>query len=210
LKPIRILLSFSIAAVLALPVEILHGQEAQAMPSALKIVVIEGEGVVNNIQSSTGREPVVRIEDDDHTPINGAAVVFTLPTEGATGEFRNGAKTVTLVTSRDGMAKAQGLKVYRLNGKLPIHVTASYRGLTARTVINQTVEGAPPGARVGKGGSGKLIAILAVIGAGAAGGGYFAATAGKKTPSAGVAPTVPSAPAPIGISPGTGTIAPPR
>jgi hypothetical protein len=201
------LLSFTIAVVLAVPVGSLEAQDAQLpATTALNIVVVAGEGEVNNV-GSPAHEPVVRIEDQNRQPVKGAAVVFTLPTEGATGEFHNGAKTLTVVTGAEGTAKGTGLKVFRLNGKLPIHVTASYRGLTARALITETVEGAPAGVtKVHKGGSGKMIAILAIIGAGAAGGGIYAATANKKTSSS----TPSAASNPIGITPGTGTIAPPR
>jgi len=209
LKQIRNFISLPLAVALIFPVGNLRAEEPQAAPTALSIVVIEGEGVVNNVAQRSGRDPVVRIEDENRSPVKGAAVVFTLPTDGASGEFANSSKTLTIVTSAEGIAKAQGLKVYRVNGKLPIHVTASYRGLTARTVINQLVEGAPPGAKAPrKGGNGKLIAILAIVGAGAAGG-LGAAIASKKSTPAGT-PTVPSGPSPIGISPGAGTIAPPR
>jgi hypothetical protein len=208
LKQLRILFSISLAAALVLPVESLHGQDPGPTATALNIVVVEGEGIVNNIRQHTGRDPVVRIEDENQKPLTGAAVVFTLPTEGATGEFGNGARTLTTVTSKDGIARGHGLKLFRLNGKVPIHVTASYRGLSARTIITEIVEGAPPGAKAKKGGSGKVIAILAVIGAGAAGGGYYAYSSSKKTPAA--PPSIPSGPSPIGITPGSGTIAPPR
>jgi hypothetical protein len=209
LKPIRNLISLSLALVLATPLHTLHGQSPQTPPTALNIVVIEGEGVVHNVQQRSQRDPAVRIEDQNGAPIKEAAVVFTLPTEGASGAFGNGSKTLTLVTSADGVARAQRLQVSRVNGKLPIHVTASYRGLSARTIINQFIEGAPAGATGRKSGGGKIIAILAIVGAGAAGGGYYAYSSSKKTTAT---PTVPppSGPAAIGITPGSGTIAPPR
>ena len=210
MKPIRNLISLSLALVLATPLHTLHGQSPQTPPTALNIVVIDGEGLVHNVQQRSRRDPVVRIDDQNGTPIKEAAVVFTLPTEGASGEFSNGSKTLTLVTGVDGIARAQGLQVSRVNGKLPIHVTASYRGVSARTVINQFIEGAPPGATGRKeGGSGKLIAVLAIIGAGAAGGGYYAYSSSKKTTTVTPSPS-PSGPTPIGITPGGGTIAPPR
>ena len=71
---------------------------AQTMPTELNIVVLEGEGATNNVRQRVARDPVVRVEDENHKPIVGAAVVFTLPTEGATGEFANGAKSLTIMT----------------------------------------------------------------------------------------------------------------
>jgi hypothetical protein len=210
LKPIRNLISLSLALVLATPLQTLRGQSPQTTPSALNIVVIEGEGIVHNVRERNRRDPVVRIEDQSGAPIKEAAVVFTLPTEGSSGEFANGSKTLTLVTGADGLAKAQGMQVSRVNGKLPIHVTASYRGLSARTIINQFIEGAPPGATGRKsGGNGKLIAIVAIIGAGAAGGAAYALSSSKNSTTP-TAPTTPTGPTPIGITPGGGTIAPPR
>src|ERR1035437_4688871 len=77
---------------------------AQTLPTDLNIVVVEGEGAINNVRQRVAREPVVRVEDENHKPIAGAAVVFTLPTEGATGEFSNGGKSLTMITDSQGRA----------------------------------------------------------------------------------------------------------
>ena len=178
---------------------------AQTLPTELNIVVVEGEGAINNVRQRAARDPVVRVEDENHKPIAGAAVVFTLPTEGATGEFSNGSKSVTMITDSQGLATAQSLRLNQIAGKMPIHVNASYRGLTARTSITQFSE-LPPGAKAsaGGGGHGALIAILVVLGAAAAGGGAYFATH-KSTSSASVGTPTPTV-VPIGITPGTGTI----
>ena len=183
----------------------LPNAHAQTMPTELNIVVLEGEGATNNVRQRVARDPVVRVEDENHKPIVGAAVVFTLPTEGATGEFANGAKSLTIMTDSQGQATAQSLKMNPVAGKVPIHVNASYRGLTARTSITQFTV-LPPGAKAstsssGHGGHGGLITVLVVLGAAAAGGGaYFA------TRSSGSAVNPPPTVAPIGITAGTGTI----
>jgi hypothetical protein len=178
---------------------------AQTLPTQLNIVVVEGEGAINNARQRVTREPIIRIEDENRKPIAGAAVVFTLPTEGATGEFGNGSKNLTIMTDKQGLATAHGLKLNGLPGKVPIQVNASYRGLTARTTIAQTSV-LPPGAKAsaGGGGHGTLIAILVVVGAAAAGGGAYFAT--HKSGSSAPPVTTPSGPTPIGITPGTGTI----
>ena len=181
------------------------------MPTALNLVVVEGEGASTNIRQRVTPEPMVRVEDEAHKPVSGAAVVFTLPTEGATGEFGNGSKNLTVMTDAEGQAKAVGLKVNQVGGKLPIHVTASYRSLSARTTIMQYIV-VPPGAKVstgGGGGHGKMIAILAVIGAAAAGGAVYA-TQSKSSSGSGTTPPPVTGPTPIGITAGTGTIAPPH
>ena len=182
--------------------------EAQDLPTELNLVVVQGDGATNNIGQRVAVWPVVRIEDQKHAPISGCVVVFTLPTDGATGEF-NGSKTLTITTDNQGQAAAQGLKVNYTAGKVPIHITASYRGLTARTIITQFTV-APPGSKAGAGGGGgghgKLIGILAVIGGAAAAGGVLAT---RKSTSGSSGPSTPAV-TPIGITPGTGAISPPR
>jgi hypothetical protein len=208
LKPTRNSICIGLVIALTLPVEVLPAQDQTPPPAALNLVVVEGEGAINNIRQRVSRDPIVRVEDDNHKPIVGAVVVFTLPTEGATGEFGGGAKNLTVSTDAEGLAKAAGLKLGGLGGKLPIHVTASYRGLTARTTITQFIE-VPPGVKPGNpSGHGKMIAILAAVGAAAAGGAAYAAT--RKSGSSTTAPPPPTGPTPIGITAGNGTIAPPH
>jgi len=180
---------------------------AQSLPTELNLVVVKGEGAVNIVGQRASAEPVIRVEDEQQRPINGATVVFTLPTEGATGEFRNGSKTLTVVTDKEGEAAAEGLRVNPVAGKLQIHINASYRGLRARTNVIQFNEGSA----VAKAGTGKILAILAVAGAAAAGGAILALRKGNPAASAGPpVPISPPAVAPIGITAGTGTIAPPH
>ena len=179
---------------------------AQIVPTRIEIVVVEGEGAVNNIRQRAARDPVIRVEDENHKPVAGAAVVFTLPISGTTGEFSNGSKTLTVTTDQDGLAAAHGLKTNQVEGKLQIYVTSSYRGLRARALINQvTVAG--PGSATHGGGSSKVWIILAVVAAAAAGGAVAATHKGSSPASVG---TGPAAPAAIGITPGTGSISPPR
>ena len=180
--------------------------QAQTMPTLLNIVVVEGDGAINNIRQRVARDPVVRVEDENHKPIAGAAVVFTLPTEGATGDFA-GQKTITVTTDTKGLAVGKSMKLNPIPGKVPIHVTASYRGLSARMTINQ-VAVVPPGEKAGTSASsghhGALIGVLVALGAAAAGGGAYFATHGSKTSTSSTPP--PTGPVPIGITPGAGGI----
>ena len=79
----------------------------------LNLVVLEGEGATNNIRQRTAREPIVQVEDENHKPVAGAIVVFTLPSNGAGGTFANGARTLTMVSDSKGQAVARG---FRPNG----------------------------------------------------------------------------------------------
>jgi hypothetical protein len=186
----------------ALPVQ------AQNLPTELRIVVLQGEGATTDIRQPTSSEPIIRVDDEKHNPVSGAVAVFTLPTEGATGEFAKGSKTLAVTTDNRGQAAASGLRMNSTPGKVPIFVSVSYRGLSAKTVMTQ-FSVAPPGAKVGggSGGHGKLIAILAILGAGAAGG-VVAATHKSGSPTSVTTP--PSGTTPIGITIGTGSIAPPH
>jgi hypothetical protein len=179
---------------------------SQTLPTELNLVIVEGEGAVNNVRQRVAREPLVRVEDENHKPVAGVAIVFTLPTEGATGQFGGGAKTLMVTSDAQGEAKAHGLKLNQTNGKLLIHVSASYRGLSARAIITQVNEGGVTHATSAGGGHGALIGVLVAVGAAAAGGGaYFATHSSKQTPTS--TPTTPAGgPTPIGITPGTGSI----
>jgi hypothetical protein len=180
-----------------------HGQ---AFPTSLTITVVQGEGAIGRVRERASQDPVVRVSDEKQNPLPGAAVVFTLPTEGATGSFANGAKTVTVMTDHEGIATAQGLRFNQIPGKVQMHVNVSYKGLTARTNILQVSE-APAGYQPKTGGgSKKVIIILAVLAAGGAGGAAVALRgSSNSTPSA-----TPAAPTAIGITAGAGTLAPPR
>jgi len=179
-------------------------QQTSPLPARLDIVVVEGEGAINNVSQRVTREPVVQVEDESHKPVVGAAVVFTLPTEGATGQFADGSKTFTVLTDDSGRAAARGLRFNQFPGKVPMHVSASYKGLAARIIVNmETV--LPPGAKppsAKSSGSGKWIVILAIAGAAAGGGAYFALHKSNSP----APPTTPTGPNPIGITAGTGTI----
>ncbi len=163
---------------------------AQNLPTQLNIVVLDGEGVTSPVHQHATRDPIIKVEDDDHQPIAGASVVFALPVSGTSGEFANGSQTLVVTTDKDGQAAARGLRVNDIPGRLQISVIASFRGLRGRTLINQNVE-APPGAKVPSpdvkksngGGSWKWI-LLGVIAAGGAGAGIYLAHRNGGTPSA--------------------------
>lgn len=116
---------------------------AQTAPARIDVLVTGGEGVSTNVRQRVVRDPAVRVEDDDHRPVDGAVVVFALPVSGPSGEFPDGSKTFTVVTGKDGLATARGIKTNEIAGPLQIYVMASYQGLRARALINQTVTLAP-------------------------------------------------------------------
>jgi hypothetical protein len=171
------------------------GQETLA--PKLNIVIVEGEGAINNIRQRTAREPIVQVEDENHRPVAGALVLFTLPSNGAGGAFANGTQTLTVVTDQQGRAIAQGLRPNQAAGQLQIRVDASYQGQTAHAVVNQT-NTATNAAKPRKV-SAKVLVILAVVAAVAAGGTVAAVYGGG-----------PSKPAGTVITPGTGSVGAPH
>src|SRR5579864_98694 len=97
----------------------------------LNLVIVEGDGAINNIRQRTAREPIVQVQDENHKPVAGAAVVFLLPNQGASGVFANGARSLTVTTDAQGRAVAHGFRPNSVSGKLQMRVTASYQGKTA-------------------------------------------------------------------------------
>jgi hypothetical protein len=180
----------SLAFLLGLPPGIAPAAQ-QAPPLAkLNIVIVEGEGAINNVRQRTAREPIVRVEDENHRPVAGAVVLFTLPDSGPSGLFEGGARTLSVKTDGGGRAVAKGFKVNKAQGKFQIQVQVSYQGVTAETSIVQVNSGLTAGAgrhRL----SGKMIAILVAAGGAAAVGIVLAARRGSRstTISAG-SPTV--------------------
>lgn len=178
---------------------------AQHPPAAgkIQIVIVEGEGAINNVRQRVAREPIVQVEDENRKPIAGAAVTFLLPNQGAGATFANGARSLTITTDSQGRAVARGLRPNNVNGQYEIRVNASHQGRTASTVINQT--NAPTAAAATGGISAKLIAIIAVAGGAAAAGIAVAATRngnGAGGPGGGGSPTI--------ITPGSPTVGGPQ
>jgi len=175
---------------------------SQQNPASLQIVIVEGEGALNNIKQRINRDPIVQVEDENHKPIAGAAVVFTLPNQGPGGTFENGTNTLTTTTNNQGQAVARGIRFNNQVGSMEMRVTASFGGQTATAVITQTnLLGTSGG---GGGGFGaKWLIVLGVAGAVAAG--VIVATHGSGSSSTPTA-TVPT----VTITPGTPTVGAPQ
>lgn len=171
-----------------------------AAPTQINILILEGEGAINNVRQRVAREAMVQVEDENHKPVAAAAVTFFLPGDGASGVFSNGSRSITVLTDSEGKAAVRGIKLNKVQGKMQMRVQASFRGLTNNAIITQSsVVGA--GAVAGGVISGKLLAIILLGAAGAVAGGVVAANNGGKSTAA-AAPTV--------VTPGTPTVGPPK
>jgi len=173
-------LSWLLAGLMAL--QFPPGAPAQAPVTKLNLVIVEGEGAINNIRQRTAREPVVEVQDENHKPVAGALILFETPSRGASGEFPGGAHSLSVTTDAQGRAVARGLQPNSIKGQYQIHITASYGGATASAVITQS-NAMAGSATAASSGAGKLIAILAFAGAAAAGGIYWATHTGGSSAS---------------------------
>jgi hypothetical protein len=198
-------LCFLLAGSLALPFSPVAF--AQAPAHTLNLVIVEGDGAINNIKQRTAREPIVQVEDENHKPVAGAAVLFLLPEHGAGGTFADGSHSLSVVTNAQGRASARGIHLNNVQGQFQIQVTASFNGMTASAAISQSIA---VGAAAGAGGaaatgailSAKVIVIIAVAAAAVAGGAAYAAThSGGNSSSTTTTGTT--------ITPGTGIVGPP-
>lgn len=162
-------------------------------PTQLNIVILEGEGAINNLRQRVSREAIVQVEDENHKPLSGVAVIFLLPSHGPSGVFLDGSRSLTVMTDAQGKAVARGIQSNKVSGKMQIRVNAKYQGLTQSTVITQA--NAVSAAAAG-GISAKLLTLILVGAAAAAAGTAVALTRGGTTTAV--------------VTPGTPTVGAPR
>ena len=180
-------LSVFLACLIAAPIQ----AQTPAAPTQINIVILEGEGAINNVRQRVAREAMVQVEDENHKPVAAAAVTFFLPGDGASGVFSNGSRSITVLTDAQGKAAVNGIRLNKVLGKMQIRVQASYKGLTSNTLITQSaVYGAAAVAATGGLISGKLLAIILVAAAGAVAGGIVIANGGGNSSTTTSATTV--------------------
>jgi hypothetical protein len=171
---------------------------------ALKIVILEGEDVSNNIKERTAREPIIQVEDENHKPVSGVAVLFSIDSQGghAGASFLHGAKTFSGQTDANGRIVAQGYHPNSHTGQFRVNVTASKGNLTTHTTISQSniaVAGAAAATTAGiTGFVGSHVVLVSLVGAVAVVSGVVAG--GIVTVSGGG----------TAIAPGTGTVGAPQ
>lgn len=173
-----------------------------APPMQLRITILDGEGSLNNIRERTAREPIVQVEDQNHKPVAGALVLFTIHGQGDAGAtFSNGLTTFQTTTDAAGKAVAKGLVPNAHAGSFTISVTATMGPVTAEAVIHQqNVMPSAPVSKIVKPHHGLVTAgNLAFVG-------VLAGIAGVLTWSA---VNAHSGPGSTTIQPGTGGVGPP-
>jgi len=176
---------------------------AQSADAQLKILVLEGQGAINNISLRRAKEPVVQVTNENDAPVTGAVVTFMLPDAGPGGVFGDRNKILSVTTDEKGQAVGRGLRANKIVGQYQILVSASYQGRNARTSITQT--NAEPFASVSHSSSKKLL-WLVLLGGGAAG----AAFAARGSASGPASATPSSSAAGAVITPGSPVFQPPH
>jgi hypothetical protein len=178
-------------------------QQAAPPAPALQIVILEGEDVSNNIKERTAREPIVQVEDENHKPVAGAAVIFTVTTQSghAGAAFANGAHSFSGLTDANGQIHAQGFHPNGHAGQFHVNVTASKGQLTSHTQIAQTnvaAAGAAATTATVPGFVATHVALVSLVAAGAVVGGVVAGA------------IIPVANNNTAIVPGSGTVGAPQ
>jgi hypothetical protein len=114
-------------------------QPAAPPAPALQIVILEGENALNNIKDRTAREPIIQVQDENHKPVAGASVIFTIQGGGghAGAVFAHGATTFTGQTDSTGRLVAHGFRPNAHVGQFHVAVSASKGNLLSHAVIVQ-------------------------------------------------------------------------
>ena len=148
----------------------------------LKLVVVEGEGALNNVRTKSAVAPVVEVRDDQDKPVAGAEVVFQLPAAGPGGVFSGWMRSQTARTNAQGQAGVTGFTPNDEEGRFNIKVTATAGKRTASVVIAQsnTRTGSQTPAQAKSARRGWWI-LGGVIAAAIAGGAYAASRTGNST-----------------------------
>lgn len=174
-------------------------------PLILRIRVLRGEGAEWAAGTRVSQALEVEITGETGEPVEGAAVNFRLPADGAGGLFSNGLGSDLAITGPDGRATVSGIRWNRLAGPVQIRVTAAKGQVRVATIVNQHVtEPRPTGVAVPHDlplpRSSRRWLTVTLLAAGAAAGGVAASLAiGRRAPTGQPPPAV-------GPSVGTPTI----
>lgn len=122
------------------------------LPSAtapkLNITIVEREGAINNLRQRT-TVVVIQVQDDNHRPVAGAAIVVKPLTAHGPASWFLRAKALTGVTDAKGLIRTAPL---RINHMARLQVLASFHGQHAALVFSQA----------------QLLGVAPAVGAGAA------------------------------------------
>jgi hypothetical protein len=114
-----------------------------AEEQALQIMILDGEGALNNIRQRTAREPIVQVEDKNHKPVAGALVLFAINETNGAGATIDGASTFRAVTDANGQVHVHNYLPNGNPGKFTITIRATIGPLTTDVIMHQENKGEP-------------------------------------------------------------------
>jgi hypothetical protein len=202
---LRIPIFLALFAVLSCEAQQVSGPKSDLIkaPGGLKIIVVQGEGALNNIHTRSAAPLIVEVRDANDKPLSKAEVVFQLPPAGPGGMFYGWLLSQTTRTNADGRAETAGFTPNEEAGRFNIKVTAISGTETGSVIIAQSNTANGSGSERGvKSRRSGLWKALLVVGAAGLAGGIVAATRGSSTPA--------TPPTPVTISAGPITIGGPR
>jgi hypothetical protein len=156
----------------------------------LQIIALEGHNAVNYIGFRSATAPIIEVRDENDRPVEGASVIFRLPTSGAGATFGGGQTTQTGLTDSRGQVGTTGYSINATPGSFVIEVSATYQNLTGRLLVPQTNSADIVPAETPKKSSKKKWIIVSVAAAAGAVAGYVVATGGTTPISVGSGPIV--------------------
>jgi hypothetical protein len=106
--------------------------------STLKIVVLRGEGSINNVADVSAQQLVVQVRDENDEPAPNASVTFYLPERGPGGAFFGVYNKLTVAANEQGNAAAASFQPNLIEGRFQIRVIATLGSRTGDATINQT------------------------------------------------------------------------
>jgi hypothetical protein len=150
-------------------------QPAVAQDSALKLTVLEGQDASNNIQTRAATPATVEVRDAQHRAVPGARVRFTVPSLGPGGKFADEARTFDTWSDEKGRATMPALIPNQVEGRFSITVLAQMAGSEGTAVVTQHNRAfarpagaqmyAAPSAPAVKSGRGRMLLVIAGVGA---------------------------------------------
>jgi hypothetical protein len=105
----------------------------------LHIRVLEADQIPVEPGKFSQQALTVVVTDSQGAAVSSAAVLFRLPSEGATGVFGDGSRVTVLYTDADGRATVKGINWSTTPGTAAIRVTASKGTAHAGLLVEQIV-----------------------------------------------------------------------
>jgi hypothetical protein len=104
----------------------------------LKILVLAGNGEMNDLERRVMASLVVQVLDQNDRPVEGAEVVFRFPGSGPGATFQGGKTAQTVRSNGTGEAAAVNWLASNEVGTFEVHVTATYGNEFGETTIKMS------------------------------------------------------------------------